>query len=517
MKLPDELFIPKPTPLNQIDVSDFGSALIREKPYSIETETGTYSLQKMYAKGKDFIVDIAEAHKHTFFICPPGQFDSLMKFFPNSMFSYLELGQEVELSNGWTLIYRGSSIRLRNGLKYKYLWNLWKFFKFDKQPESLDKIEIYATLLLKYLNKHGIEFSSLASLPSVSRHMMIRHAWREWNILTHDPGTIEKFALGSYGGRQESTGIGTMPSVNYDMQKAHLAIIEDLPNLYNCKVYRGKAFLGQDCNYGTYLIETGIPKMKICPLPQEVNVLGEREVIYGYGGISGWYAKPYLELLKKLGIPFTILDSIQLIPTKFYKPFRYISNIVRTFIEQSPDYFNGKGLYYGIAGSCVSWRKSLTKEGEIIQKAFPVFSPILYGHTLAVQNCRVFTESMKDEPIAIRSDAVTTKRKITTTLRLDSVGDTIFFTNMYKKFPGGKGGIWEELINIDRERPYVEYYINDFPTLSSAALSGRRLGKRVDYSVRVYPSHGHRIGRTPKFVAELLHSWIPSTPPRFLN
>ena len=251
-------------------------------------------------------------------------------------------------------------------------------------------------------------------------------------------------------------------------------------------------------------------------LPVTMDDMLSSGVAYPYGEISGWYSKPHIEILNELGIKYKIRESHQYIPvgtSSTARPFSAMVSKIRDFMDNSPWYINSKGLYHGIAGSTISHRPALNPDtGEVFSKSFNVFSPLIYGHVLATQGSRVYSELNKGGAIAIRADAVTVENRINTTLRLEDSGVTTFYTSLYKSFPSGKGDIWKTLIEKYRDSETITYWSNGYPSLWKAVSRDIKLGKIISGEVRLKPSHGFRKGKYPTKVGELLDKWFPSMP-----
>jgi len=291
--------------------------------------------------------------------------------------------------------------------------------------------------------------------------------------------------------------------------------MSQLPSIRNCNYFED-APLVAEASYGAYLIRARIPSMPLCPLP--VQLVGwEFDVIYPHGEITGWYAKPYLDLLTRMKIPYRILKSHQFIPVDADRefPFERDTKTVRDFMVNPPEVINGKGFYYGMAGSTIAWRWEVLNEdtGDLYPRAFPVFNPMIYSHVMAVQNTRTFREASKAGPLAIRSDAVTTRESLRSTFRYEDEGDMIFATPMFKRFPSGKGIEWEERIQAQRDYVHLTYNVSSYPTIQSHLNNPReaKLGRIVDREIIVRPNHGKRVGFRPSKVGGLLDGWYPSS------
>lgn len=484
--------------------------------------------QKLYIEtilGRKYIWKIEDvfstiAAKHAVTICEPGVFDSLLQWLNKKQLMWM-LYDIPAATNDGTLYYRGNSLMLKKSHNdRKYIWNLTRFFTFDQEEtdkisQDLDMIESFTDLLLFHLEKHNIGFSSLSSPSSVARHMMSYYSYTEFYADRMDPNILNSFYQSARGARHESSGIGSIPSVNYDMNKAHLNILTLTPTVRHC-AYRFGASYTNEASYGAYLITAKIPNMVLPPLPVNMDNMFNSGVAYPTGEISGWYSKPHLTILNNLKIPYKIRESheyIPLGPAANARPFVELVNKVRKFIDMAPKYLNAKGLYHGIAGSTISHKPSLNPmTGEVFSSSFNVFNPLIYGHILGTQAQRVYEEVGKGEPIAIRADAVTVGNSIKTSLRKEDEGITTFFTSLYKSFPSGKGDIWKELIKQNKNKPNITYYSYGYPTLYRAVNRGIKLGKVIQGAINVKPSQGFRVGALPKNVGQLLEEWMPSRP-----
>ncbi len=510
LKFPDDLKIPPTYYAKQLDLDGQWQPIrvfVGKRFPIIEFPDGV----KRITDRSDILVGLNA--KYSLTICPPGEFDALLRWFTRTEIFGLELGVGVWVDNV-KLWYRGSTLRIGYGNRFKYIINLWNFFTIPYALNSLDEIAAYIDLLLGYFEKSKVGYSSLASLASVSRHLLTSFSKYEFIGSRMDREILKAFYLCSHGGRQDSTGLGTMDAWNYDMNQAHLGILAQLPTFRRTQYYEDFPFI-PEAAHGAYLINVTIPRMILCPLPFEVENTADVTVAYPFGDITGWYAKPYLELLRELGIPFSVIKSHQYVPVGEPKqPFTRVTRLIRNFYRNAPSYINAKGLYYGIAGSTIAWRRVLDeKTGEIYPRAFNVFNPLIYSHVLAAQSVRVFREVSKGGAIAIRSDAVTTRSKLSTSLRLENSGPTTFITALFKAFPSGKGELWHDLLEQYRDKSYVEYEISEYPTIRRFLNTGRALGKLAYSNMRVKPSHGKRNGLVPLRIGDLLTAWLPSTSP----
>lgn len=514
--LPDDLVIPPAFVAHQPDYSDWQPARVycgegvRIGPY-IETPEGTLRIDNI-----DDFLDAISRVKHTFVICRPGEFDTLLKWFQREEIFAMYYGLSIEWK-GWTVRYRGASITFQRGNTRHYIWNLYAFFKlkYDQPPNMLEAVHALVTLLQHHFVSKGISFSSLASPASVSRHLLLKYSYREFFGRSMDKEILQSFYAACHGGRQESNGVGTQQTFNYDMRNAHLGIIEQMLSIRGCQVREDFPYI-EESRYGSYLITVDIPEMDFCPLPVELGRSFNAEIVHPYGRITNWYAKPYIELLIELGIPFKLQKSYQYVPVKDSErqPYKRTCQLIRDFLRESPDYINSKTLYWGLAGSTISWRWVANPDlsGELIPQAFNVFQPIFYSHVLSMQNVKMFREISKTPSIAIRSDAITTKNRIFTTMRREDAGEMMFITPLFKSFPSGRGNEWKDLVKEFEDKPYFDYSREDYPTVSQYLNRGEKLGKLRSYTMRVKPHHGKRLGMLPQKIGSLFDNWYPSHP-----
>ena len=508
--LPKDLEIPPPFIGDQADYTGWRPALVQvEDRYPIiETERGRHLIHSF-----DDVID-ALYTKHLFTVTEQGHFDSLLRWLPRQWIFALDLGLDCEIS-GWTITYRGSSIVIQKGKVRRYLINLWKFFKLDDVPIELATVDALISMLFEHMERGKIEYSNLSSPASVSRHMMLLGGYREFLHKPVDYDTLNDIYQACHGGRSESVGIGSTLVHNYDMKNAHLNILAHQESIMGTQYREDWPYI-PEARFGIYLISTKIPQMPMCPLPVEISDSFRVEVVYPYGEVSGWYAKPYLDLLTKLKIPFKVLKSYQFVPVKDYPlPFARVMRTLRKFQKTAPEYINAKAFYYGMAGSTISWRWEVKDEdtGELVPKAFNVFNPLIYAHVLASQTVKVFQEAHRAKPIAIRSDAVTVDKSIWTPLKLEDNGMMVFVNPLFKVFPSGRGSEWLDYIWEYRDEPYFEYEVEEYPPLAKFLRSGAPLGKRHSSLFTVRPHHGKRVGLRLKKVGRVLDGWIPSKSP----
>ena len=513
--LPENLVIP-PAFVGKIPdyVGDWQPAriYIDGKFLFVETPEGTRRIDSTRS-----LLETVLRVKHTFTITTPGELDTCLRWLGRDNLFKLYYGLSVQ-HKGWTIRYRGSSITFVRGDERHYLWNLFNFFKLknDEPPLLLEAIYAFVLLLIDNFERVGVSYSNLASPSAIARHLLLRYAYQEFKSRTMEWEVLNQFYAACHGGRQESTGIGTTDVYNFDMRNAHLTIIEGMQSIRGCQRREDWPYIAES-RYGTYLIEADIPRMPLCPLPVEMGGKWTHQIAYPYGNVSGWYAKPFLDLLIELDIPFKVLQSQQFVPAAANQyPYRNIAKLLRKFIRESPPYLSPKSLYWGLAGSTISWRWYVDGDtGEMIPKAFNVFNPIIYSHVLATQTVRVYREAMRSRPVAIRADAVSVRDRIFSTMRPEDSGEMLFVTPLFKSFPSGRGEQWKMLVEANRDQGYFDYPREEYPTIKQMLNMGVPLGRKRNYSIMVRPNHGKRMGIIPNKIGTLLDRWFPSTAPSF--
>ncbi len=510
-ELPGDLIIPAPFSGKQAEYEDWQPALIyigRRYP-SIETPEGHRTITE-FSK----VINAIKAAKHTFAVTEPGEFDAMFRWFPRHVIFALDAGLTVTI-DGWEVFFRGSNIRIKKGNQNHYLWNLWRFYLLPSPPDTLEEVDGMVHMLLHHLQKNKISFSSFSSPAAISRHMMITYAFPEFISRPKDYERLNDFYKACHGGRSESVGIGSKIVWNYDMKNAHLNLMSKMPSMRGTQYREDWPYIAE-ASYGSYLIEAKIPQMKLCPLPVELNSGYAVEVVYPYGSVTDWYAKPFLDLLVELDLQFKVIRSHQYVPVKHIKPpFKECMAVLRKFLNNAPSYLNSKAFYYGMAGSTISWRYVIIDEetGEYAPRAFNVFNPVIYSHVLAAQTVRVYREAHKANPIAIRSDAVTVDKSIWTGLRKEDSGLMTFINPLFKVFPSGRGAEWMGFLLEAKDKSYFDYSVSEYPTIAKHLRTDKPLGKMAETNMRIKAHHGKRRGLIPKTIGHLLNSWYPSRAP----
>lgn len=515
--LPAELVIPPAYIGNKMEVEDWQPAAItlrsRNSYYDVfprlETPAGTRAIKDFYS-----IIQSCSTSHLTLTIVPPGIFDSLLMTLGEVELFALDLGMEMEIK-GWKCSYRGSTLTFKKKKETHKLINLWGFFNLDEEtfPSDIDIVNTMVRLLFYVYDSHKISFSNLSSPVAVSRHLMLQTAYYEFPSRRMDRDLLNDFYQACHGGRQESTGIGTSIVYNYDMRNAHLGILNNLVSIRRNRYVKDFPY-DPEASYGAYLIRAEIPRMAMCPLPVELNNW-TADIVYPYGGITGWYAKPFINLLNELRIPYQVIKSHQFFPVfERRPPFEELVDRIRNIMTYSPSVINVKSLYYGIAGSTIHWRWAVDnpETGELVPRSFNVFNPLIYSHVLAEQSVRVFKEVNRSTPVAIRADAVSTRSPLKTTLRPEDSGAMTFITPLFKVFPNGKGGEWAGLLNSFRDSDHLEYVRESYPTVKKSLASHHPLGRKATVRFSIYPNHGKRLGARPTKIGGLLSGWYPSIP-----
>ena len=260
----DRKFIP-----NEMDRLDsvYMKIVHRDNKFiGVEIERETYQINDLSSFAGMF-----RHAKHVFTIASPGLFDSLLCFLSNDAIFKVSMGFDLKTSFG-NIKYRNSAISLFVGGKSYYIWNLSKFFKIDidwidSDECTCEMISLISMTLFGALDNNDISYSSLYSPASVSRGMLMRYAYGAFNNIENNNNLVKAFYSACYGGRQESTGLGTIDNIyNYDMTKAHLTIIHSMPSLRGARMFIDKDFI-DEAAYGVFLLRARVPKMDMCPLP----------------------------------------------------------------------------------------------------------------------------------------------------------------------------------------------------------------------------------------------------------
>jgi len=458
----------------------------------------------------DMLLDFICEELHSFCSCTQGEFDSLLKCFSKQQLVELQLTGQLQHKKSHLFYYFGA-LRIRRGIENYYLWNISHFLRLDFPS---DKIPEIGTVFLFELSRLSLPYLSFSTPASYSR-----------KFLELDPGVQEElrychrlstqllalFYNHSYGPRMESAGIGTESMYHYDKVRSHLNLMREQKSLIGARRVSSTTY-HEESDYGIYKVTANIPKKyKFNPLPTKSN---EDNIFYPSGKLTGWYPKPYIDLLEELNIKFKVHNAIEFTCREHSTPYQPWADAVEKLLEKSSELIELKILYSSAVGSSRSLYDSLSiKTGELQHRARSCFNPILYSNLMAQQNVGVWKAALSSDAEAIRVDAISTKKRIKSPefgMKLKTDGETTFLTPHYKSYPGYE--YWWEQIDRCRDKEGVEVsYELRFP-LRLAAYDPRALGRKITATRIIKPLYGARDGEKIDKVGKLLDKWYPSSP-----
>ena len=503
MPLPEALKIDIPLDSKPREIDSARTLTLTVSPKGYPILEGVYLLTP--AK----LINILKETPHSFCACQQGEFDSLLKGATKQQLVELELTGKLVVDKA-TLYYYHGALRVREGLKNYYLWNVAPFIRSDFPTKSIT--EVGATFLFE-LRRAGVPYYTFSTPASLSRRIFETYPEvREelWDAHFIPLSILALFYDHAYGPRMESSGIGTLSLFHYDKAKSHLNLLRDCPSISRAKKVVGTT-KHDSAAYGIYRITAFIPNTyNFNPLP--VKDKDSKRLYYPSGKVTGWYPKPYLDLLEELRIPYRVHNSIEFFAADDTKPYwNWATEIDRYLVYSSP-FLDLKGLYCALVGSARSiYTKINLKTGELQERARSTFHPILYSHIMAMQNVDIWREAERNSAIAIRVDAISTLKPITTPrfgLEFKLKGNTTFLTPHYKSYPGFV--YWREMIEAYPDSPSVTLAYDFRLPLHLVGHDPRDLGRLITTTRTIPPSYGNRTGSPIKQVGDLLSNWFPS-------
>lgn len=497
------------------------SGVITLNGNNLETEDGIITLNK---EGSEVLKPLTK-WTTLFTYLPPGKLDGMLKVLSDEELMILDKTGEVD--TGEVIIKKSRSyLKIDETVIYNLIPYSKKWLGNEEGETSLDDIR---KLLNKMIVARPFPLYNLSSPAAEARALMCsdEQILDEFFIAKSfgykKLDVLDTANMACYGGRMESAGLGTSWQANYDMIKAHMRLLSQYPGLRDMKLLRGKtsanAFdsaLGISLFYIKTLIQPG--RFKFNPLP----VHSESGIKYPSGEIKGWYYKPYLEMLDRLKIKYTIMDSL-IFAGKGSYPFKNHMESVAAVIKAGeamwPD-LEFKHLYATLTGSTKAIYKSLDKNKGQENKTGRGFDPFVFGFVLSSQNAEITELAIREDAHSIRIDAAGLQKvkDLGSHFKLKSQGLTTYLTPNFKTMPGGKT-LYRDVIQQNRNRPTGEVLINSWNTLSmvtSDNLMGpilrKDLGEREVRKIILKPRYGNREGKTIKRMGELLDNWLSSKP-----
>jgi len=500
------------------------------KQLKIETKDGVFK-----PKTADNLFDLLSSYTCIFTYTPPGLNDSLLAQLSHTDLTTLALFRTLETER--------HIIK-----KHRYLLVVDKtpvinLIGFTRNYIALDSFDGLYNLCQKIIESRQSTFGlyNLSSPASEARSLMtntdsiVDEILLSRKLKLHN---LDVFNAACYGGRMESSGIGTEYQYHYDLIKAHLNILKHYPGVRDVAWVRGQSmYFDKALPHSVYKIKTEIPThLKYNPLP----VRTEAGIKYPSGPIPpNWYYKDYLLLLEYLKIPFKILDSVQFIGKPTY-PLRglvsFISATIKYFEAFYPE-LEYKHLYATIAGSTKSIYRSLTKELGEQQLASRTYDPLIYGFTLARQNVYLLKSAYETNAEAIKIDSIATEKpfkRLTIsskeelfgkdlTFKLKDQGMSTYLTPALKSLPHNDRSLYRQAIIDSHDLRHVILEVSMWSTLeaflseSLDSLPSTELGQKYKRQITIPPSYGNRTGPPVRKIGDLLGGWNVSKPDPDIN
>lgn len=496
------------------DLSNWTAMVINtEGKLTIETKDGLIK-----PKSAKKLFDYLSKYSVIFTYCHPGKLDGIFRLLGEQELTKLALFGKTEVEGHFIRRYSTSVI-----LNHTPVYNLIGFTK-KYSGETYEDINRLVNRILQSRNNVGIEIYNLSSGASEARSLMLQDELVRNEILFSRKlgiSNIDKFNSSCYGGRMESSGLGTSWQYHYDLIKAHLKILSEYPGISDTTWLKGMPISENALPISIYQIKAKVnKKFRYNPLPARV----EGRICYPKGEITGWYFKDYIDLLKWLKIPFRVLDSLQFFGDGTY-PFKelcgYIRGICKIFEKNYPE-LEAKHFYATLAGSTKAIYRSLSRDKDEIQIAIRSFDPIIYGFVLSRQNTKLFRDTIENNAEGIKIDSIGCKEKaiLGEEYKLSDYGSSTYLTPALKSLPHNERDIYREAIIRCRNLDHIIIELNSWNGLDSmmsdsifgAGVPDVDLGEKFKKVFKIKPSHGNRTGKPIKRVGDLLDFWFPSTP-----
>lgn len=465
-----------------------------------------------HLRSEEDVVHFITAYKNTFVCCTEGDLDSLLSFCNYTVLKRLELFGQARWC-GYIVRKRPAAINLQKGRNSYWVWNLVSYPK-----EDTISVEEIQELLLYTLAKYKVPITTLLSPGALARGNLV--SYREIReelqyVASLSTDLLQFFHKACFGPRHETDRLGQEYQYHYDMEKAHLAILEKTPSLIGLKILRDTYH--EEAVFGAYQIDVTIPKsFKFSPIGTRDTDLNR--VLYLNGHILGIYSHQYVQLLRSQGLNPKIIKSYEFIGEPTYYPYmRWSENIRRILKDLSNLLIDLRFLYVTIAGSAISTNRTVDEmTGEITWESNNTFNPILYSRVLGDQTCTILRhlQELGSDARAIRADEFSCTKRLKDVpegLKEKESGDTVYIDNKLKGLPDGSTIDWAGWIKDYLDKPYIEYPIAHQVTLKTYQILGKRIGAKVDYTQRIRPSHGYRKGKEVTRMGDLLEGTYIST------
>lgn len=499
----------------ELDITNWTPLLVDYNDYlTLETKDGKFKFKKV-----DKLIEFITRYSVCFCYLPPGKADLILSLFDEVELAGINLLGEIE--------YKEVKIkRIKNNIQFDStpVINLIPYTNIAVQPTY----ENIHNLCLDIINSRKETFGlyNLSTPAAEARALFLKSDPAKDEILLARRLGIDKLDLvnaACYGGRMESSGLGTQHQYHYDLSKAHLNFLTNYPGLRDTRwVVNSSKFIQEALPNSIYRIAVKVPRLfKYNPLPIRV----ENNIKYPEGNIRGqWYSKPYIDLLIKYNIPFKILSSIQFVGNPTY-PFREITTVIRgisTLIEDKYPHLETKHLYATLTGSTKSIYRDITDVYSEQQIAGRCFNPLVYSYVMSMQNTKIFEDAIETDAEAIKIDSIATNKLVPRLenegYKLKDYGISTYLTPSLKSLPQTGKSIYRDAIKQYRDLPYILVQVNCWNSLSGymgesydEGSPKLALGEQYVRNIKLKPNYGNRSGRKVKRVGELLDAWLMSS------
>jgi len=488
----------------------------------VETKDG-----KLRPENNEQLFKFLSQYSVIFVYLPPGKLDILLSLCSLEELMALSLFNEVEVDGFRLRRYRDSII-----VQTTPIYNIISLTKYYGK-DNIDAIHKTACDIISSRQKL-MGLYSLNSGASEARAWMLQDKAIFDDIMLSRKlklDNIDKFNSACFGGRMESSGIGTQFQYHYDLIKAHLNILKDYPGLRNVQWIRGGhnyRNFDSALPHSIYQIIADVPEDRYMFYPLPIKT--DAGIKYPPGKIKAkWYFKEYLELLVDLGISFKIIDSIQFFGEPEY-PFRNYMNYVEVCIKYMKSEYpmlETKHLYATVAGSMKAIFRSLSKELAEVQMASRCFNPVAYGFILTRQNIKVYRDALKTGATSLKVDAIATPNKsnVDDSYKLKCQGPTSYLTPALKTLPNGQKILYRQAMSRYEDSPFITVQFSAWRSLESFTSDvlltedeleeldhDVGLGHKFTRYLTLHPTYGNRQGPQIERVGQLLDNWYESNP-----
>lgn len=536
ISLPQNLKVKPVYQIPDLDISNYTCLIIHnhvEKYYkrttTFETTHGSFT-----PTTQQEILEFLSQFTCVLTYCIPGKTDSLLYLLEDKDLHHLALFNSLEYLHFTISKYQDTIYIINNNTNLKT--NIINIAPYTKKyvTENLANLEVVASTLIQ--SRKDLGFINFTRPATEARSLILQdEAVRDELILAgfqFGLRNLDLFNAACYGGRMETSGLGTDWHYHEDMTKAHLYALMDYPGLRGCRWLGGShTFLeiSKALPHSIFKIKTHIPPNKYFfnPLPVRTSA----GIKYPSGDIIGWYYLDYLSMLDKLHIPYKILDSYILIKEKGEEPayplrntMKYILTCCKLFDNMYPS-LEIKHLYSMIAGCTKAIYRTTNLELAEIQVAGQCFNPIIYGFVQARINTTVYLAAIETDARAIKVDAIATPQKTLNNkaFKTKDEGLTTYINPYIKTHPRDPNKTYIEALETYKDQDYILINTPSCQRLSSFIDSNVNcvskspnyhypLGCEFFRRYKIKPNHGCREGPEINKMGHLLQSFFCSKP-----